>query len=182
MQFIPRGARRGERGLKGDRGDRGPMGAGTTGPRGNGILSIVLLSTVGLVKTYRITYTNGDTFDYTVSDGAQGADGDRGSLWFSGAGPPVFIPGQQDGDLYLDTTDDDAYQMIAGVWTFVGDFTGTAGPVGPSGPAVPTHMIMTERFTVPTRRQMMQVDGRPIVMDEDTLIILEDESVLAMVG
>ena len=28
-----------------------------------------LYSTVGPVKTYRITYTNGSTFDYTVRDG-----------------------------------------------------------------------------------------------------------------
>jgi len=46
-----------------------------TGPTGNGIASIALLSTVGLVKTYRITYTNASTFDFTVSDGANGTNG-----------------------------------------------------------------------------------------------------------
>lgn len=39
------------------------------GQDGNGIASIVLLSTVGLVKAYRINYTNGSHFDYTVEDG-----------------------------------------------------------------------------------------------------------------
>lgn len=45
----------------------GPTGA--TGATGNGIASITLLSTVGLVKTYRITYTNASTFDFEVTDG-----------------------------------------------------------------------------------------------------------------
>ena len=42
---------------------------GPTGPTGNGIASIALLSTVGLVDTYRITYTNATTFDYEVTNG-----------------------------------------------------------------------------------------------------------------
>lgn len=46
--------------------------AGDKGINGIGIASIVLISTVGLVKTYRITYTNTTTFDYTVTDGANG--------------------------------------------------------------------------------------------------------------
>lgn len=160
--FFPRGGpAETPKVVKGGRGPRGPMGIGSSGPTGP----------PGVPGADGPPGPQGDP----------GANGARGSLWFSGAGPPGVIGGQLDGDLYLDTTDDDAYQLIAGVWTFVGDFTGTAGPVGPSGPAVPTHVIPGERFTVPTRRQMMQVDGRPIVMDEDTLIILEDESVLAMV-
>ena len=40
------------------------------GDTGNGIQSITLLSTVGLVKTYRVTYTDNTTYDYTVTDGA----------------------------------------------------------------------------------------------------------------
>ena len=39
------------------------------GDTGNGIRSISLLSTVGLVKTYRITYTSGNYFDFPVADG-----------------------------------------------------------------------------------------------------------------
>ena len=52
-------------------GDPGPKG--DTGDTGNGIASIVLRSTSGKVKTYRITYTNGDTFDFQVTDGADGS-------------------------------------------------------------------------------------------------------------
>ena len=45
---------------------------GIQGVAGNGITNISLISTVGLVKTYRITYTDNTTFDYTVTDGANG--------------------------------------------------------------------------------------------------------------
>lgn len=55
----------GSQGAKGDKGD--------TGATGNGIQSIILRSTVGKVKTYRITYTNGDTFDFQVTDGEDGS-------------------------------------------------------------------------------------------------------------
>ena len=49
-------------------GDTGPKG--DTGDTGNGIASIVLRSTSGKVKTYRITFTDGNTFDYQVTDGS----------------------------------------------------------------------------------------------------------------
>lgn len=37
---------------------------------GNGIASIELVSTTGLVKTYRIIFTDGDYFDYQLTDGS----------------------------------------------------------------------------------------------------------------
>ena len=42
---------------------------GEKGDPGNGIKSIVLQSTSGLEKTYRITMTDDTTFDFTVTDG-----------------------------------------------------------------------------------------------------------------
>lgn len=45
---------------------------GPPGATGNGIKSITLLSTSGLVKTYRITFTDDTTFDFSVSDGEDG--------------------------------------------------------------------------------------------------------------
>ncbi len=48
---------------------------GIPGATGNGISNISLISTVGLVKTYRITYTDSTTFDYTVTDGENGTNG-----------------------------------------------------------------------------------------------------------
>jgi len=55
----------GSDGAKGDKGDKGDKGE-----TGNGISSITLHSTSGKVKTYRVTYTNGATFDFQVSDGS----------------------------------------------------------------------------------------------------------------
>lgn len=70
----------GEQGPKGDTGETGPEGPtgpqgiqGPIGPTGNGIDNISLISTVGLQKTYRITYTDGDYYDYIVTDGASGS-------------------------------------------------------------------------------------------------------------
>ena len=45
---------------------------GPPGATGNGIKSIALLSTSGLVKTYRITMTDDTTFDFSVPDGEDG--------------------------------------------------------------------------------------------------------------
>jgi len=42
---------------------------GANGSNGRGISNLELISTVGLVKTYRITYTDNTTFEYSVSDG-----------------------------------------------------------------------------------------------------------------
>lgn len=52
---------------------------GTSGADGNGIASITLISTVGLDKTYRISFTDGSHFDYVVSDGADGTNGTNGT-------------------------------------------------------------------------------------------------------
>ena len=43
---------------------------GDKGDTGNGIASITLHSTSGKVKTYRVTYTDGSTFDFQVRDGS----------------------------------------------------------------------------------------------------------------
>ena len=43
--------------------------AGVTGETGNGVSSVELLSASGLAKTYRMTFTDGTYFDYTVNDG-----------------------------------------------------------------------------------------------------------------
>lgn len=49
----------------------GPQGeTGATGATGNGIASITKTGTAGLVDTYTITYTNGQTSTFTVTNGA----------------------------------------------------------------------------------------------------------------
>lgn len=53
-------------------------GGGTPGPAGVGIQKIEKTGTEGLVDTYTITYTNGQTTTYTVTNGADGPKGDKG--------------------------------------------------------------------------------------------------------
>lgn len=62
----------------GARGEQGEMGVG--------ILSVGLLSTSGLEKTYRIYLSNGQTYDFTVNDGADGAEGPQGETGAKGMG------------------------------------------------------------------------------------------------
>lgn len=46
---------------------------GNTGPQGISVTGVTLISTVGLDKTYRMTFSNNTYFDYVVKDGAAGA-------------------------------------------------------------------------------------------------------------
>ena len=60
----------GPQGPQGIQGPQGPQGIqGPTGPIGNGIATIEKTSTSGLVDTYTITYTNGNTTTFDVSNG-----------------------------------------------------------------------------------------------------------------
>ena len=56
-----------EKGNTGSTGQTGPVG-----PTGNGIASIRKTGTSGLVDTYTITYTNGNTTTFTVTNGEDG--------------------------------------------------------------------------------------------------------------
>ena len=56
--------------VKGDKGERGIQGI--QGLTGNGIASITKTGTSGLVDTYTITYTNGNTTTFTVTNGEDG--------------------------------------------------------------------------------------------------------------
>lgn len=64
-QFVDTGVQ-----AEGPQGDDGPQGP--AGPTGNGIASITKTGTSGLVDTYTITYTNGNTTTFTVTNGKDG--------------------------------------------------------------------------------------------------------------
>jgi len=67
--------------LVGPQGVQGVQGIqGIQGNTGNGIASIVLTNTVGLVKTYTITFTDATTTTFDVTDGTNGQDIDHVSL------------------------------------------------------------------------------------------------------
>ena len=73
--------------MKGDQGPQGPQGpagpngpqgpngpTGATGENGVGINSITQTSTSGLVDTYTITYSNGGSSTFNVTNGEDGDD------------------------------------------------------------------------------------------------------------
>ena len=69
----------GASGIQGPQGEQGPRGEqgiqgiqGPIGLTGNGISTITKTSTSGLVDTYTILYTNGDTTTYDITNGANG--------------------------------------------------------------------------------------------------------------
>ena len=72
---------------------------GISGATGNGISNIAKTSTEGLVDTYTITYTNGTTTTFTVTNGAQGIQGIQGVPGKDGHSPVITI---QDGYWYID--------------------------------------------------------------------------------
>lgn len=62
--------------FKGDKGDRGERGL--QGERGVGIESIIKSSSVGIVDTYIINFSDGATTSYQVTNGKDGVDGKDG--------------------------------------------------------------------------------------------------------
>lgn len=63
--------------LKGEKGDKGDDSI-IPGPQGLGITSITKTSTLDLVDTYTITYTDLSTTTFNVTNGEDGTDGDDG--------------------------------------------------------------------------------------------------------
>lgn len=79
----------GARGIQGPKGDKGDTG--NTGPQGVGISSITKTSTAGLVDTYTISLTNGQSNTFTVTNGAQGQTGPQGPAGANGQTPTMSI-------------------------------------------------------------------------------------------
>ena len=88
---------------------------------GNGIDSIELLSTVGLVKTYRITFTDGSFFDYEVTDGSDGESANIVTSWSSPLSDTA-VPSEK---LVKDTVDGKANENHASTGTTYGVASGS---------------------------------------------------------
>ena len=82
--------------------DSGKSAEGIKGDTGNGISSIAKTKTEGLVDTYTITYTNGTTTKFTVTNGANGQQGIQGEKGEDGHTPVITI---QNGNWYIDGVD-----------------------------------------------------------------------------
>lgn len=108
---------------------------GADGADGNGIVSIVKTSTVGLVDTYTITYDDGGTETYQVTNGQNGSKWYRGTA-ISGTGTSITgFPGVIN-DFYLNSTDGYVYTCTktggalppdAAEWDYVMTLTGGGG-------------------------------------------------------
>lgn len=108
------------------------------GADGSGIASIDKTSTVGLVDTYTITYDDGDTDTFNVTNGA---DGQNGSKWYkgtaiTGTGTSITgFPGIKDdyylnsssGNIYVCTRSGGASVPDPAEWDYVMTLTGGGG-------------------------------------------------------
>ena len=91
---------------------------GSGGDPGVGISGIALHATAGLVKTYRITFTNSTTFDFDVTDGEDGQDGAPGQDGATGATGNI-----DDASLYAEKATPIAADKIWGVDSEASDAT-----------------------------------------------------------
>lgn len=89
----------GEPGAEGEQGPQGEPGAqgiqglqGEPGADGKGIISILKTNTEGNIDTYTITYTDGTTSTFTVTNGRNGEDGENGA---PGATPTFKCEGEK---------------------------------------------------------------------------------------
>lgn len=72
---------------KGDKGDKGDTGEnGQDGEDGRGIVSIAKTASRGNTDTYTITYTDGTTSTFQVTNGINGQDGAQGATGATGVG------------------------------------------------------------------------------------------------
>jgi hypothetical protein len=78
--------------------DSGVLAEGVKGDTGNGISAIAKTSTSGLVDTYTITFTNGTTTTFTVTNGAKGATGATGATGAQGKQGIQGIQGEKGAD------------------------------------------------------------------------------------
>lgn len=108
---------------------------GADGADGNGIASIVKTSTVGLVDTYTITFDDGSTETYQVTNGQNGSKWYKGTA-ISGTGTSITgFPGVIN-DFYLNSVDGYVYTCTktggslppdAAEWDYVMTLTGGGG-------------------------------------------------------
>lgn len=136
----PQGAT-GQTGATGATGPQGPQGAtgaqgptGETGDDGVGIASIVKTSTAGLIDTYTITYTDGNTSTYTVTNGEAGPQGPQGPKGDTGTFTSVTASVDANtGTPSVETTFDPTTRALIMAFHNLKGATGATGAQGPQG-------------------------------------------------
>ena len=112
--------------LKGAEGAAGAAGA--AGQDGRGIQNIE--ETVsGLVHTFVITYTDGTSLQFTISDGQNGLNG---ASLLTGTGAPITSLGVN-GDSYIDVSTWNFYKKEGNYWVLQGNIKGQDGTNGSNG-------------------------------------------------
>lgn len=152
--YVPRGVKGdtgatgaiGATGEKGDKGDKGDTGA--TGATGNGIYSIAKTGSQGLIDTYTITFTDGTTTTFQVTNGADGS----GSVSSVNNVQPIS------GNVTLQPSDIGAMEEVTGTTgQFIG-FDSSGDPEAQNLPSAPTATSSTLGISKP--------DNTTIVIDE----------------
>lgn len=110
---------------RGPKGDTGATGA--TGATGNGIASISKTGTSGLVDTYTILYTNGNSQTFNVTNGAQGEAGADGADGADGVGVSSMAIASNTGVVTVTYTDGNS-DTIGNVYYVVG-INGSSGTI-----------------------------------------------------
>ena len=115
---------KGEQGWNLEGNIKGPAGGpqGPQGEQGVSITSIELISSVGLLDTYQINYSDGSHDTFTVTNGADG-ESIQGEPGEDGHTPGIIVG--SNGNWYVDNVDTGIKAQ------------GPQGPIGPAGPQGP---------------------------------------------
>ena len=103
---------------------------GANGLNGISIVSVENTNTEDLVDTYTITYSDGNTTTFTVTNGVQGQDG---NTLLVGTGAPTSETTANVGDSYIDVETWKLYVKGEDNWTDKGSFKGDKGDQGEQG-------------------------------------------------
>ena len=100
----------GDKGIQGEKGDKGDKGdPGLNGQDGRSVASIEKTSSSGNVDTYTITYSDGTTGSFTVTNGTDGQDGSQGIQGIQGEkgedGHTPTVTIGDNGNWYVDGVD-----------------------------------------------------------------------------
>ena len=131
---------------------------------GNGIASIEKISTVGLVDTYRITYTNGDHFDFTINNGATKTSeltNDSGFIDKDVNNLTNYLLKTDTGATIEITYDSSAYTVTANLKNSSGTVISTSTLQLPAGSSVVNASYDEEDYTI----TLTQRDGTEITLD-----------------
>ena len=114
---------------------------GADGQNGNGIVSIELTNSSGNTDTYTITFDNGETTTFTVTNGENGEQGIQGEPGKDGVdGTYIYtLEGEpspnlgKNGDSYIDLLSWNFYVKENGEWVIKGNIKGADGSNGSDG-------------------------------------------------